>query len=243
MDIATDLKIKTIMEKEGELFSEWKERLNTGYSFISDGIADPETYFNGRHPRILYLLKEANADKKDDFDLRKVICEDNERWQTWDNIARWTYGIYHFEEVHNNKPQFTWEDIEKNTIKNKEILKTICAVNPKKWCGGSTANEKEVKRATFESPDLIKKQINLYEPQIIVLCGSSTAYNYSNMPGIQLKWDKTKRGIEYCIDEFQRILISYLHPEARVRNNLLFYGLIDAVKEINENYPFLKPGA
>ena len=47
-----------------------------------------------------------------------------------------------------------------------------------------------------------------------------------------LEWQQTSRGIQYFIDKNKRVYVSYCHPEARVPDNLLYYGLIDAVKEI-----------
>ena len=41
----------------------------------------------------------------------------------------------------------------------------------------------------------------------------------------------TSRGIWYVRDE-EKIIISYSHPEARTKDCLLYYGLVDAVKEI-----------
>ena len=48
-----------------------------------------------------------------------------------------------------------------------------------------------------------------------------------------MKWEKTKREI-LKIKENNKIIVSYSHPEARVSSNLLYYGLIDAIKEIYE---------
>ena len=41
----------------------------------------------------------------------------------------------------------------------------------------------------------------------------------------------TKRGIWYFIDN-GTVVISFSHPEARVKDNFLFYALLDAVREI-----------
>ena len=46
------------------------------------------------------------------------------------------------------------------------------------------------------------------------------------------KWDETLRGIWYKKIGKNQHLIWYSHPEARVDNNLLYYALIDGVREI-----------
>ena len=42
----------------------------------------------------------------------------------------------------------------------------------------------------------------------------------------------TTRGIWYFREASGRIVISYAHPEARVKDCLLYYGLVDAVREV-----------
>ena len=42
----------------------------------------------------------------------------------------------------------------------------------------------------------------------------------------------TTRGVQYYEYEKGKFFIKYAHPEARVADNLLYYGLIDAVKEL-----------
>ena len=45
-------------------------------------------------------------------------------------------------------------------------------------------------------------------------------------------WKMTTRGIWYVKEPNGRIVIAYSHPEARVKDCILYYGLIDAVREI-----------
>ena len=44
----------------------------------------------------------------------------------------------------------------------------------------------------------------------------------------------TKRGIQF-IRFKEKIIISFAHPEARIRDAYLYYALIDGVREILEN--------
>ena len=46
----------------------------------------------------------------------------------------------------------------------------------------------------------------------------------------------TSRGIEYMILD-NTIIVSFSHPEARVADQYLYYALIDAIREILEEYP------
>ena len=47
-------------------------------------------------------------------------------------------------------------------------------------------------------------------------------------------WLKTKRGVSYCRMTSETTLICFSHPEARVEESLLYYGLVDAIREIKE---------
>jgi hypothetical protein len=68
-----------------------------------------------------------------------------------------------------------------------------------------------------------------------VICDAE--YCYSLWIGARTKpdWKMTSHGIWYYIEERGTIVISYSHPEARTKECLLHYGLIDAVREILSN--------
>ena len=88
--------------------------------------------------------------------------------------------------------------------------------------------------AAFENRNLIKEQVDLYKPDIIICCGTADAFieNYSDSKSVN--WDMTKRGIQF-IRFKDKIIISFAHPEARIRDAYLYYTLIDGVREILEN--------
>jgi len=45
-------------------------------------------------------------------------------------------------------------------------------------------------------------------------------------------WRQTSRGIWYHRLDSGAVVVSYAHPEARVADSLVFYGMVDAVSEI-----------
>lgn len=47
----------------------------------------------------------------------------------------------------------------------------------------------------------------------------------------ELDWKVTSRGIWYFVDN-GKVVISFAHPEARVKDCFLHYALVDAVREI-----------
>ena len=123
-----------------------------------------------------------------------------------------------------------------NERRRKEELKKIAVLNLKKTSGGHTADEKEIHNAACLNSEILKKQIGLYGADFIILCGTESSFIASCYQGKDVNWKMTKRGVWYFIDN-ETVIISFSHPEARVKDNYLFYSLIDAVKEINYKQP------
>jgi hypothetical protein len=221
--------IPNIALKEKELFDEW--RIKTS-NLSEDGLIDYTSYINSKL-KILYLLKEVNSEEG--FNLKDFVKQGG-RTQTWDNIARWTYGIL------NHDKNFEWDEIEK--IKNKDLrrewLKFIGVMNIKKTPGGHTANSKALWKGSSQGKDFLQRQFDLYyenketRPDIIIACGTETSnFFHEIVPFATDKyWLHTKRGVPYYEFETDNYFVKYAHPEARVSDNLLFYGLIDAIREL-----------
>lgn len=209
----------TIKEKEKILF----EKLKTeNHSIVTDGIVDENQYLSSKY-KILYVMKEVNGGE--DWDLRKFLY-DGGRSQTWDNVARWTQGILNLDKEYN------WEDLlVNNDERRKTYLKKIGSINLKKTGGGYTSVDKEISKAAMENREIIKKQIELYNPDIIICCGTAGNFANSILDLKEIKWPMTQRGVEY-IKYKEKTILSFAHPEARIRDAYLHYALVDAVREI-----------
>ena len=214
-----DVKIEEKIKQENELLDSWA---NNTPGFIRDGVVVPEEYYNS-HPKILVLLKEVNGGE--DWDLRDFL-KTGGRSYTWNNVARWIEGIINIDK------ELSWEYLKENNEQRRlEMLKKICAVNVKKLSGGYTADNKIIKSSAKRNSENLKKQINLYCPDLII-CGGTEASYFESISEEEPKWQMTSRGIWYVKESTGRIVVSYSHPEARVKPNILYYGLIDAIKEI-----------
>jgi hypothetical protein len=213
-----------IEEKERALFHDWsKVRKN----FCPDGVIDEQSYLVSK-PRLLFLMKEVNGKDGESLDLKKFIREGG-RPQTWDNIARWVYGIRNLER------EIGWAKLEAiNTDeKRAELFKSICVMNLKKSSGRIITDNKQLNEVAKDDTDFLTQQFNLYDPNLIIACGSAVRNTFfSFIEKNEPDWKQTTRGIEYCRLKPSMVLISYSHPEARVQDCLLYYGLIDTVKEI-----------
>lgn len=192
---------------------------------VCDGVVDEKIFLSARY-RIVYILKEVNGGAV--RDLRDFLYNGG-RPQTWNNIARWTKGIFSWEK------EFCWEELQENNEERRnEELKKIVAINLKKTSGKSIADEKQIYRSAILNREIINQQLKLYNADYIILCGTTNAFMESCYKDKKIVWQMTQRGIWYFIDG-DSVVISFAHPEARISDNFLYYTLLDAVKEINLN--------
>ena len=211
----------SLKEKEQILFDEWQRKR---LGFVSDGVVNEELYLNSK-PKIVYILKEVNGGAN--WDLRDYLMS-GARSQTWNNIARWTHGIRQVYE--NTGISIPWNEIYDVDLEfRKAQLQSICAVNVKKESGGSSADDNAVWDYMQQDKDFILRQLEIYNADVVICCG----IGYPNTSNVE--WKMTLRGIRYGLDG-NSIVISYVHPEVRCPANLVYYSLIDAVKEIASSH-------
>lgn len=209
----------TIKEKEELLFEKLKKE---NHDRVKDGIVDENQYLSSKY-KILYVMKEVNGGN--DWDLREFLYQGG-RSQTWDNVARWTQGILNLDK------DYSWEELSENNEKRREIyLKKIGSINLKKTGGGYTSVDKEISKAAMENREILKNQVNIYNPDIIICCGTAGNFVNSIYDPKEIKWSMTQRGVEY-IKYKEKTILSFAHPEARIRDAYLHYVLVDAVREI-----------
>jgi len=214
----------TLSKAENKLFKEWKNHRD---NFVSDGIVNEEAYAKS-DKKLVFVLKEINSSEFG-WDLREFLKNRNERSQTWNNVTRWVMGI---REMHKD---FLWAYLKDISKKQRiEQIRSICCVNLRKSPGGHTTDGKRLIEIAYEDKDYINRQINLYDADLIICCGKMVGDLFKGIMKFErpLQWAETRRGIQFYEFKPGRFIISYSHPEARVQDNILYYGLIDAVKEI-----------
>ena len=215
----------SIKKLETKLFKQLK--INN-LSIVTDGIVNEKEYLDSKY-KILYIMKEVNSYQNGGWSLTEIISN-GAIPQTWDNVARWTEGILNLEK------DFDWEYLSRdNDIRRSIYLKKIASINLKKTPGRHTSIAKEISIGAKNNKEIIKKQVDIYQPDIIICCGTSGLFVKDCLES-GLTWQMTSRGIEYMILD-NTIILSFSHPEARVADQYLYYALIDAIREILEEYP------
>ncbi len=211
----------SITDKENNIFIEWKENRK---GFVSDGLVSEQDYLNS-DIKICIVLKEVNDPDGGGWDLREFLAN-GARPQTWNNIVRWVNGIRNIE------CDIPWKDLEHiSKEERKSSLKSICVINLKKSPGTHTTDNTSLNKVANEDRNYIERQFFLYNPDITI-CGG-TGDLFKDIAGFcDIEWKRTNRGIWWYERAPRKYVIAYCHPEARVDNPLIVYGLIDAIREI-----------
>lgn len=206
---------------------------------ISDGIVNIEEYLQSKY-RILWILKESNDvrnGKGGGWKLNVSMNEDMKDWKeksrtgktTFKRIILTTYGI------ENNFMQM--EDIPNiNTLDVFTSIKQIALINVKKIPGGSSSFGKQIALAYKENRHILLKQIELYNPNIII--GGNTLQYFIKDLAVQNELKK-KIGNRYYYPEEKKLFIAAYHPNVRpktISEKDYCNQIINAVKDWEENY-------
>ena len=110
-----------IEQEEAVLFAEWREHLARGNRrFYPDGMAKGSSYWN-THPRMLFLLKEVNADENAEAWNLFDVVGDGSIGPTWTVISYWTHGIH--------QGGLAWEAVPAATVESRcEAISKIAVV-------------------------------------------------------------------------------------------------------------------
>lgn len=218
----------SLREKEDTLFARWRlERPG----LITDGVVDEIAYLSSSR-RILFVLKEVNSAETQAWDLRGFL-HGGGRAASWDTITRWVEGIRAL------PADLAWQVVsqpkltaEQRISRRIDALRSIAAINLKKSPGTHTADMKRLYNEAWKDRSFIQEQVHLYQPDLIICCGVGDLFRELALFDKQSTKRQTSRGVSYYSLDSNRYVIDYLHPEARCAGNLLYYGLIDAVREL-----------
>ena len=149
----TWVQTQKLRRDEASLMTEWQTRWAQSACFNADGVVDYERWSalpDRKH--IVVLLKETNG-------LHGSLVEflyhggSKTYYRTWNNVARWANMILN---------GTYWKFVPKSSL--DDMVRNIAVVNLKKCPGGAIASSKAVRQAARQDADLLKCQIQLYEP-------------------------------------------------------------------------------
>lgn len=142
-----------------KFFEDWRKEYKINV-FAKDGIICQEKYEN-----ILFILKDVNnCTVEDNPDLRVSLVTRTDEGKTWFNVCRWIVALL------DGVPYSGYVD-KMNSAKQHEIIKRAAAVNLKKEAGGPSVSDEVVKCYAKKHREKLVEQIEVCDPNIIVVCG------------------------------------------------------------------------
>jgi len=217
------------LKQENELLDQFKLRLSTNslpLLFWKDGIIDYVSYQDS-NPRLLYILKDANDDKSDD--LRTFLKGVGQEY-TWGVVARWNYAIF------NGFPDWnTINGVNAEDMRRK-WLKYSAMINLKKT---PSSDKSDLLEVSTLCKDLLLKQIKLYEPNLIICCGTSWVVGKIFSEYLTERWKFSRNGVRFSRWRGTgSYVIEFVHPQARYHSHFKHFMLTEAVKELyNQKQP------
>lgn len=158
------------------LFEEWQHRHFTKGNkfFVRDGVIN-QRIWDSQRIRICFFLKEAYQNDIPVWDLTKWLCNENDGTgavvKMWRTVAEFTYGLLNTNE--NNIPAY--HEVKSLTLKDRSaLLQNISVVNVKKSNGESHSEWHDLLKYAKEDADLLRREIDLISPNIIV-CGNNSS--------------------------------------------------------------------
>ncbi len=154
------------MDEMEDLLNEWEKLVLTESDhFVRDGVIS-QPHWDDANIKILFLLKETNGYKKSINKLINFAIHNKSRiWRgaNFNNLGRWAYALQNLPET-----KTPFEIAHKN---RKTALLNCAFINLKKTSGGRTATKKvEIEAEKYAS--LLKRQIEMIDPNIIVFGGT-----------------------------------------------------------------------
>jgi len=214
---------ESFAEKHVVLMKRWSEKpLHKDNDFIEDGIIDLSRWQN-TDKKILLLLKEAYGDYGD---LCWLIRDEwkGPKYKVWWTASYWLYALHKM--TSGQIPAFPKE--QKDFDACTEFLLSAAVVNIKKSNGTSSSDYDDILRYAREDADLLREQISLINPEIIV-CG----YTYDYFTEFWRGSIEQVGDTGFISRTGNHLLVNYWHPANQYPNELCFYALCAVMASAN----------
>ena len=207
----TSEQIQQLRRDETAMMAEWSASSVQPCCFNTDGIVDYERWAalpGGKH--IVVLLKETNALSGSLVDF---LSHGGSKtyYRTWNNVARWINmvlnGTY-------------WKFVPKSAL--DDMVRNIAVINLKKCSGSAHASTKAVRQAARQDADRLKRQIQLYEPDIILTSGWGLVSNIlhdeilaDDAELVQAQWTDSIMALARAVQSVRKsetLVVSMPHP-------------------------------
>lgn len=201
-----------------EILERYKSISNNDDFCIKDGIIN-EKIFEKQETKILFVCKEHN---KLDLDYTgshldaRIWMDRLVNYNFSNRLAEWAYGIL------NNFPPF--EESQNEDLK-LDSLRSVAFLNLKKKAGSSVTKNKEIGEFIYPTKDLLKKQIDFINPDLIIFCTDWVGFAEWIL---EIKLSQKIHGVEYGLYGMAKV-INFGHPSSRGPKESLYYWLKEVI--------------
>lgn len=202
-----------------ELFAEWKQRIGEeAERMCLDGIVCEDNY-ERTNPKLLFIAKEPNHPEGPGFDFREWWSREV-KYTFSIRLCEWAYGVWN-----GFSPLSSVDEADR-----LEVMRSISFINLKKVGGDGSADSEEIRSVTNRDKDLLRRQIEIIDPDIIIGgIGDSRLWS-SLFPGIAFQ----KCGFDIPVAHVGRIrVIDFYHPSYPVPR-AMSYSLLGCVFQSDE---------
>jgi len=222
-----------ILREKYDLISKQIEQIGikNDSHFVIDGIIDIEKYLNAKY-RILWVLKEANSEcdtwsylKK--FKDKEWLYRCGKSVPTLKRMIYTTYGILR---------DCQWSEIpDANNENSFEPLQEIAIINIKKIPGGSVSDPKTIQSAYYENQELLKLQIETYNPNVVIFGNTMQFFYKSDFDGLESAEKQITEYGNHYYDTNEKLYIHTWHPAIRgVADEDYVMDIVNIVKKWNK---------
>lgn len=217
-----------------ENLAEEKELSNGDCKPIYDGIADIAGYVES-HPKVMWILKEAWG-KRDENGV--MHGGGNDIWECWTpghfDTPTWLPMIYMIYGIRKGLERVEYCDMPLADMDMVNLLKKTVYINISKMPGDSISGKMNAKY--MEWRDVVLKQVEAYNPDIIIFCGTFEAVkaDFIDDNTTIIAKTPTEEIAHIYRDAKGRILVNALHPaQRRIPRDYYIDEIVDQLRDIN----------
>ena len=230
--------VDQITVHENALFRRWKRKRKL--PFVKDGVPFPAIYKDSSI-RTIFVLREANhGTNPKSEDLRLLLQTTSHRF--WlQKMSPWCHGLTHYA-LNTTR---SWNQTRAKDFNPSTALQPFGFMQIKKIPGRANAIHREVKRFAEEDISLIRKQLSIYSPTVIIACGLGTGNIFDLLlKTVFLESEKqiltlTKRNrrryakiIDAEVNKEPFYLIENYHPSSRGTRFRIYKELIATFRQV-----------
>lgn len=216
------------------------ELLTTPNGAIHRTPGNEEQMWNDCRCRVMFVTKDVNGNT---YDIRKDPARTPGKNKiTAPFFKKMTHAIYGFHHIVNRKA-ISFEGLDDDVCSSYYEHTPIVRINCKKTAGVESISKKKFNAYTSKSKlrsQLLVDQIKLWNPAVIVSCGSDTVYPFLHNHCFH-DWEnvKTKDGGSHYIycPEDNLVVINGKHPAAPCSYEENYQHMMSAFEDAIERYP------